>query len=123
MLRKFSYLFLILIGFSVFTAQPAHAAPSGHPRIDALLAALNEPGLKFIRNGETHDGAWAKKHLTDKWNETKGVNNADDFIAKVATNSRETGKPYIIETKDGKQMPAADWFRQRLKEIDAKNKK
>ena len=105
MLRTFSFVLLILVGFAAFTAQPAHAAMTEQQKIDALLGKLETSNVTFIRNDKEMSGKDAKKHLEDKLKELHGqVKTVDDFITKVATQSRKTGKPYIIKLKDGKKF-------------------
>jgi len=124
MLRTLSFIFLVMIGFTAFAAQPAHAAIEGEQaKIEDLLDAFNEPGIIFIRNGEEHDGAWARKHLKEKLDETKDVKTAEDFITKVASMSRESGKPYMVKMKDGKEMAAGKWLQKKLEEINAMPRK
>jgi len=113
MLRTLSFIVLIFIGTAF--AQPAHATMTEQQKIDALLNNLGTSDVTFIRNGTEMTGKDAKAHLQDKLKELQSqVKTADDFITKVASTSRKTGKPYVIKLKDGKEIPAADWFKQQL---------
>jgi hypothetical protein len=82
-------------------------------KIDRMLNALVNFDVTFIRNGEEHDGAWAKAHLEEK---LKAANNPDmtaqEFITTIASTSSHTGKPYLIKTKDGETVEAAKWFQE-----------
>jgi hypothetical protein len=116
MVRLFSVLIVMLFGSSAFAATPM----TEQQKIDGLLAAFDAPGITFIRNGEEHDGAWAKQHLTEKLKDMKGeVATADDFITKVATNSSHTGKPYMIKTADGKTTESGKWLQAKLASMSA----
>ena len=119
MLRTLSFAVMIMFGFCAFTMQSAQAAMTEQQKIDALLADLDSPDVTFIRNGTAMSGKDAKAHLLDKQKELK-VTTAQDFIAKVATQSRESGKPYMIKAKDGKEVASAEWFETKLKALDSK---
>jgi len=110
--------FLLLVdstsAFAADTPSPK-AALSEQAKISALLDALETSDVTFIRNGTAMSGKDARKHLQGKLDELSGqVHTANDFITKVATQSRETGKPYMIREKDGKEVPSADWFKYKM---------
>ncbi len=107
--------------FVLFLASPSFAASlTEQQKINALLDSLTTSGVTFIRNGEAHDGAAARKHLEDKLKDTKDVNTAEDFITKVASVSSHTGKPYLVKLKNGSEMESNTWLHQKLNEIEAK---
>ena len=62
-----------------------------------------------------------QKVVEDKRNEIGGITTAEDFINKVASVSRETGKPYIIRLKNGKEVESSEWFHDQLKVIENTN--
>ena len=112
MLRMFSIIILALFSSSVFAAP---APMTEQQKIDALLNAFDTPDITFIRNGEEHDGAWAKQHLTEKMQKASPkVTTASAFISDVASTSSESGKPYIIKMKDGMTMASGQWLQQKL---------
>lgn len=116
MLRLFSFFIVFLFGSSALAETMTE-----QQKIDALLDAFDTPGITFIRNGEEQDGAWAKKHLTEKLKQvTPQVTTADDFITQIASTSRETGRPYLIKTSDGKKLKASVWMKKKLAEINSK---
>jgi hypothetical protein len=115
MLRLFSIVLLLVTSTVAMAAEPM----TEKQKIDALLNSLDTPDITFVRNGKDHDGAWAKKHLTEKLAKaTPAITTADDFIAKVGTTSAKTGKPYMIKTKDGKTTDSATWFQAKLAELN-----
>jgi hypothetical protein len=117
MLRLFSLFVVLLFGSSALAETMTE-----QQKIDALLGAFDTPGITFIRNGEEHDGAWAKQHLTDKLKAAKPeVTTADDFITTIATTSSKTGKPYLIKTSDGKTIKSGVWLKKKLAEINSKD--
>lgn len=112
-MRKIFSLLIVM-----FFAFPAFADGLTEPqKIDALLDTLSNSQVTFIRNGESMDTEAARQHLEDKLKTTKAVVTVEDFIAKVASQSSHTGKPYLIKLKNGKEVESATWFRERLKEL------
>ena len=45
------------------------------------------------------------------------IRTADDFIAKVASKSSTTGRPYLVRFSDGREVPTADFFRAELAKL------
>lgn len=103
-----------LLGF--FVTLPA-AEPAEKAKIEALISHIQ--GLEnatFIRNGSDYSGANAAKFLRAKWERNdKEVQTAADFIAKVASASGTSGKPYVIRFKDGKETPCGEYLTAQLK--------
>jgi hypothetical protein len=98
----------------------AETAPAAEKaKIEALISHIQ--GLEkatFIRNGSDYSGANAAKFLQAKWERNdKEVQTAADFIAKVASSSGTTGKPYLIRFKDGKETPCGEYLTAQLKKL------
>ena len=93
-----------------------------HAKIEALLGHLE--GLQdatFIRNGSEYNSKNAAKFLRGKWDANKKeIHTVQDFIAKAATKSSTTGKPYVIRLKGAAEMNCADYLNAQLKKIEAK---
>lgn len=89
-------------------------------KIEALIAALAElKDATFIRNGEPHDVEAAVEHMRRKWAwKKREIHTAEDFIRIAATGSSVSGDRYLIRFADGREVASADWFRQRLAEIE-----
>ena len=113
MLRILSFLTFILAGTAAFAAPMTE-----QDKIKSLLDAFKEPGITFIRNGEEHDGAWARQHLQEKLDKAKDVKTAEDFITKVASTSSHSGKPYQVKLKDGKVMDSGKWLHKKLAALE-----
>ncbi len=114
-MRKIVGFFIVLIcSFPAFAQEQL----SESDKIAALLDAFSTSDITFIRNGEEHDGKYAREHLEAKLKETKDINTGEDFISKVASTSKETGKPYLIKLKDGTQIECAKWLRDYLKQVE-----
>ncbi len=68
----------------------------------AHVAALKDSS--FIRNGKAYDAAAAATFLRRKWESRAGsVTNVADFIARIASESSTSGKPYRIRFADGRE--------------------
>ena len=94
------------------------ADQSTDAKINSLISHVESlKDATFIRNGKEYTSANAAKFLRGKWDANKkDVRTTEDFIAKVATKSSTTGKPYLIRFKDGKKTPCGDYLRTRLNE-------
>ena len=61
-----------------------------------------------MRNGRSYPPRTAAKFLRGKWNDRAAeVRSAEEFIAKVATRSSTTGKPYLVRFDDGREVETA----------------
>ena len=120
--RRESYSRLVVLAVLAALLPLASAAEpkrKEQDKIDALLKRVETAeGLKFIRNGATHDAKAAAAHMKRKLN-TAGekVQTVEEFIDQCGTKSGNSGEPYQIKTADGKPVPAADWLRAELKKI------
>lgn len=96
---------------------PAQAAGDEKAKIEALISHVEGlDSASFIRNGKDYSAANAGKFLRAKWGrDDKEVETAADFIARVATESGTTGKPYVIRFKDGKETPCGEYLTAQLK--------
>lgn len=110
---------ICLLGFFLASATtlPAQAAGDEKAKIEALITHVEGlEGASFIRNGKDYSAANAGKFLRAKWQrDDKEVKTATEFIAKVATVSGTTGKPYVIRFKDGKETPCGEYLTAQLK--------
>ena len=88
-------------------------------KIETLISHIQGlEGASFVRNGSDYSGANAAKFLRAKWGQNdKEVKTAADFIAKVASISGTSGKPYLIRFKDGKETPCGEYLTAQLKKL------
>ena len=78
-------------------------------KADYLIERIRTSPLTFIRNGDSYPGREAAAHIAWKYRiRGKKVEDARDFIKYFATRSSETGKPYLVQTPDGKVYQASD---------------
>jgi Family of unknown function (DUF5329) len=87
--------------------------------IEALIDAVERGAdATFIRNGRSYSAATAAQFLRGKWRSREAeVCSANDFIAKVASFSSTTGDPYLVRLRDGREVPAAEFFRAQLAQL------
>lgn len=106
---------------SLAAILPSHAEPAAaeKAKIESLISHLeNLKDATFVRNGSDYDAKSAAKFLRGKWQANdKDIQTAADFIAKAATLSSTTGKPYLIRFKDGTQTKCSDYLTARLKAL------
>lgn len=82
--------------------------------IEYLLEFVASSGCTFTRNGSDHDPAGASDHLRMKYSRGKRyVNNADQFIDRLATESSWTGKKYMVSC-EGQSQPSGVWLHRAL---------
>ena len=71
-------------------------------KIRYLLDRVAQSNQRFIRNGEAHDSKEARQWLLYKMSHwVNGVETAQDFVARVASFSQASGKPYLVEFPNG----------------------
>jgi hypothetical protein len=106
---------LVLGAISSWLPAQTHA-PDEKGRIAGLISHIeNLQGAKFIRNGKSYDSKNAAKFLRGKWQANeKEIKTADDFIAKAASFSGSTGKPYVIQFSDGREVKCGEYLKQQL---------
>lgn len=103
------------------TPSQAQLDARSQQEINTLLGFVESSGCLFIRNGSEYPAAEARQHLQKKLDylENKGlVDNAEDFIARAATESSMSGKPYKVSCA-GQEQLSADWLKQELTRLRA----
>ncbi|KZX58514.1 hypothetical protein A3709_18510 [Halioglobus sp. HI00S01] len=91
-------------------------ADTPDPEVQYLLGFVEQSGCDFERNGTVHNSADAADHLRLKYRRGgKYVNNADQFIDRLASESSWTGKKYTV-TCDGVTEPSGEWLHRALDE-------
>jgi len=96
------------------SAQPTRPATE---EIQTLLAAMEQSGCEFYRNGNWHTAVEARAHLAGKLAEVERRHpprSADEFIDVVATRSSISGEPYRVRCPGVAPIASATWFRQTL---------
>lgn len=108
---------LALLFAGVAAAAPT---PQAQREIDALIAGLGSSGCRFERNGSWYDAKKAQSHLQQKYDYLRKRDMADTaelFIARAATESSMSGRPYHVQCAGHAAEPSAQWFRRRLQAL------
>jgi Family of unknown function (DUF5329) len=110
---------LTVLGATVASSGLARSSclPTGErQRLETLIGNVEQRSdATFIRNGRSYDAVAGAQFLRGKWrNREAEVCSAEDFIAKVASVSSTTGKPYLVRLRDGREVLAAEFFRAEL---------
>lgn len=119
--------FLIAVLFSGTLSQ-ATAASVADVETGQLLGYLERSGCVLYRNGRWHSASDARAHLEKKYRYLldKGlVDTTEDFIARAATASSMSGKPYQVKCDGREPVPSAEWLTtelQRLRRASAATK-
>jgi hypothetical protein len=104
------FLLLFLTLYSLY-AQP----PSYKQEIQHLLNYVQKTDCSYIRNGESHNGDEARKHIQMKYNYFKDdIHSAEDFIRLSATKSTMWGNKYYIVCPHQNKIPSSQWLLQEL---------
>jgi Family of unknown function (DUF5329) len=104
---------LVLLGL---TAERISAQESLNESIQYLLDYVAKSDATFLRNGQTHTPQEAVDHIKAKYEHFKNeIKTPEDFIRLSASKSLLTGQPYLVRTKDGKEMQLSAWLTEALK--------
>jgi hypothetical protein len=99
---------------SAWAAQPTDAAKG---EIAHLFSRLETSGCEFSRNGTWYQSQAAAAHLRKKYQYLldKGMlATAEDFIAKAASESSASGKPYQVRCNAAAPVASSEWFKAEL---------
>jgi hypothetical protein len=114
---------LIIAVIAIFLATTMVLAEDTRPRenidetIAYLVAFVAKSDCTFIRNGQSYTGKQASVHMQDKRRYFKGrIVTPEDFIRLAATKSLQTGQPYMVRSKEGKELRCDEWLKKVLKE-------
>jgi hypothetical protein len=96
-----------LLAAFLFTAFATVAvAQNNDAEIEYLLTSIGSSNCVFIRNGTEHPAASAESHLRMKYEKTRRyIDNAEEFIDKLASESSWTGKPYTLACPGAEAPP------------------
>jgi hypothetical protein len=106
---------LLLLVTSLLSATPLN--PAVRAEIDALLSSLEKSGCEFSRNGSWYTAAEAKRHLLRKLeylDDKEAVQTTEQFIARGASTSSSSGKPYLVRCRDAAPIESNKWLTRQL---------
>lgn len=89
-------------------------------KIESLIRHVEQlKNARFVRNGREYDAATAGKFLRGKWDANKRqVATARDFIAKIASKSSTSGRPYLVRFADGREVRSGDYLTAQLQRLE-----
>ncbi|MDQ8038207.1 MAG: DUF5329 domain-containing protein [Pedobacter sp.] len=90
---------------------------STQQEINHLFAYLKNSGCSFNRNGTWYEAGKAADHLQQKYDyllKKKLVDSSEDFIARAATESSMSSKPYSVRCGNAAAVASGPWFRAEL---------
>jgi hypothetical protein len=109
-----------LIMASMWTTALAAPGARTQAEVTHLLDYVATPGCQFNRNGTWYDGAAARKHLQDKYDylvKRDMVPDAEAFIARAASSSSMSGKPYLVKCGNAAPVQSGPWLTQELQRL------
>jgi len=105
----------IVLAATMVLAEKTRPQENTDETIAYLLAFVAKSDCTFIRNGQSYTGKQASMHMQYKGRHFKDqIVTPEDFIRLAATESLQTGKPYMIRTKEGKELRCNEWMKQVL---------
>jgi len=99
-------------------AQTASSGTSTTEReIQSLFKALQQSGCEFARNGQWYSASEASAHLQRKYSYLQKRDlapTAEAFIARAASQSSMSGKPYLVRCPGQPEVRSQSWFEAQL---------
>lgn len=113
----FTVVLSIFLTVTMVLAEDTRPHENTDETIAYLLAFVAKSDCTFIRNGQFYTDKQASRHMQDKRRYFKNqIVTPEDFIRLAATKSLQTGQPYMVRTKDGKELRCDEWLKEVLKE-------
>jgi hypothetical protein len=102
-------LMALALGFS--GASRADVPKDQLPEVEHLLAYLETSECEMVRNGRSHNGEEAVKHVRRKYEYYRDdISSTEDFIRLSASRSTMSGKPYQVHCPGQPAMNSQDWL-------------
>lgn len=93
------YADISLIG--ALSQNPSGSLPYEEARIDYLFERLEQTHYNFVRNNTVYSRPRALVHLKWKYLKVrKDIHTAEDFVELVASGSKLSGRPYLLQGED-----------------------
>lgn len=97
---------------------PCHAVlaemtPKTQMEIGYLLERIAQSSCEFNSDGMWYDSRTAHFHLHDKYQQMRSetlISSAEDFIRTVASESAESGKPYMVRCAGAPLVTSGQWL-------------
>lgn len=96
---------------AVILTLTSQAACAESKEIEHLFSFVASTECAYERNGKTHTGKQALKHIKKKFDYFRDdIHSTEDFIAYSATKSKMSGKPYKVSCPDQPTITSAEWL-------------
>ena len=121
-MRQLVAFVLLIVAMSAIAKEPDAFAKR---EIEYLMSHLAASGCQFNRNGTWYGPSQAVSHLKDKYDyllKHNQVSTAEDFIAKAASESSASNKPYLVKCSGQPEMQSGAWFSAELQKIRSQEK-
>ena len=93
------------------------AVRADDPEVEYLLGWIRQSECVFVRNGDDHTATEAADHLAMKYHRvSRWIDDADEFIERIATGSSISGKPYTVRCPELPPQTSQAWLTQALTE-------
>lgn len=95
------------------SAQTSSGTTATEQEIQSLFKALQQSGCEFSRNGQWYNASQATEHLQRKYSYLQKkalVPTAEDFIARAASQSSVSSKPYLVRCPGQPELRSQQWF-------------
>lgn len=119
--------FLLLSMVLSVPALGGELSATSKQEIAHLFSYLEKSGCEFYRNGTWAQGQEASAHLQKKYQYLLGkglLASTESFIARAASQSSMSGKPYQVRCGTASAVESGPWFRAELesyrKRLDSK---
>ena len=100
----------------------ADVPPEQKPEVEHLISFLETSDCSMVRNGGSHDGAEAAKHVRRKYKYFRDdISSTEEFIGLSATKSTMSSKPYEVHCPGEPPQKTADWLLDELEAYRAKS--
>lgn len=105
-------------------AMAGEPSPVAKQEVAHLLSHLEKSGCQFNRNGSWYSSGEAVAHLHKKYDyllKKDLASSAEDFIARAASESSISGKPYQVKCGSGAPEQSGLWLKAELARYRAGN--
>ena len=112
----------VAVFFLLGTALSADVPPEQKPEVEHLIAFLETSDCSMVRNGASHDGADAARHVRRKYQYFRDdIGSTEEFIELSATKSTMSRKAYEVHCPGQPPRKSADWLMDELKAYRAES--
>ena len=122
-MMQIKYSIRAITAAAILAAMPSIAfTEEADAEIEYLLTRIGNSQCIFNRNGKDHSSGSAEAHLRMKYGKARRhIDDADDFIDRLASESSWTGVAYSIDCEGSEKQTSREWLTQQLNTYRASN--